>query len=234
MFDGADVFERVGQEFLSHFRDLCGLRPNHHVLDIGCGIGRIAIPLTTYLDSMGTYDGIDISRSDIRWCQGHITPRHRNFRFHHADLYNRQYNPSGALAPDTYVFPYSDRSFDFVCAISLFTHILHETTERYLAEIARVLRPQGVSLFTFFVLNEDARESIRATSCGLRFIEQLGDAWIHDSRTPEAAVAYEEPVLRKLLTKNGLKIQEPIHAGSWPGRKDHLGYQDTIIVRKGI
>ena len=42
-----------------------GLKPEHRVLDIGCGVGRVALPLTRYLTS-GTYDGFDIVKRWIR------------------------------------------------------------------------------------------------------------------------------------------------------------------------
>ena len=48
-FVGAGDFTAIGLEFLRYFQDLGGLRPTDHVLDVGCGIGRMALPLTGYL-----------------------------------------------------------------------------------------------------------------------------------------------------------------------------------------
>src|SRR5690348_9362847 len=44
-----------------------GLQPDHSVLDLGCGIGRLALPLTQYLSEQGYYRGIDINLSGIAW-----------------------------------------------------------------------------------------------------------------------------------------------------------------------
>lgn len=52
--------QRDGEQFLQYFIELGGLKPSDRVLDVGCGIGRLAIPLTQYLDARGGYAGLDI------------------------------------------------------------------------------------------------------------------------------------------------------------------------------
>ena len=59
-FVGDGDFRAVGAEFLHHFVALGGLRPDDHVLDLGCGIGRMAVPLTQYLSDRASYLGIDV------------------------------------------------------------------------------------------------------------------------------------------------------------------------------
>src|SRR5205085_6486747 len=49
-------FRATGAEFLRYFIELGGLRPTEHVLDVGCGVGRMAVPLTGYLDAGGRYE----------------------------------------------------------------------------------------------------------------------------------------------------------------------------------
>jgi 2-polyprenyl-3-methyl-5-hydroxy-6-metoxy-1,4-benzoquinol methylase len=46
---GGGDFKQIGQEFKNYFITLANLQPNNRVLDVGCGIGRMAIPLTSYL-----------------------------------------------------------------------------------------------------------------------------------------------------------------------------------------
>jgi SAM-dependent methyltransferase len=70
-----------------------GLAPVHRVLDVGCGIGRMALPLTKHLVRGGTYNGIEIAPWKVRYCRTSIGKRRRNFRFHHADVFNKYYNP---------------------------------------------------------------------------------------------------------------------------------------------
>src|SRR5207302_825955 len=80
-----------------HFRDLAALRRDERVLDVGCGIGRMARPLAGYLGPEGSYDGFDVNREGIAWCQERYAG-HPNFRFTAVDLHNRRYNPQGAQA----------------------------------------------------------------------------------------------------------------------------------------
>ena len=53
-----DNFAEVGQQFFDIFVRDGGLKPHHRVLDVGCGVGRMALPLTGYLTPPGDYDGI--------------------------------------------------------------------------------------------------------------------------------------------------------------------------------
>ena len=46
---GDTDFEATGEEFRDYFVKFCNLQPTARVFEIGCGIGRIASPLTGYL-----------------------------------------------------------------------------------------------------------------------------------------------------------------------------------------
>ena len=89
IFIGGGDFQRIGSMYLDRFVKLGGLKPEHRVLDIGCGIGRIAIPLTTYLNSSGSYEGFDVVKKGIVWCQRKITPKFPNFQFKYISLKNK-------------------------------------------------------------------------------------------------------------------------------------------------
>jgi SAM-dependent methyltransferase len=227
-FVGGGDFRAVGDEFRQHFVELGGLQPDEDVLDVGSGVGRIAVPLTSWL--RGRYEGIDVVRRGIAWCQEAITPRYPNFRFQVADVYNRHYNPEGRVPASEYRFPFEDRSFDFVVLTSVFTHMLPADRDNYIAEIARVLRPEGRCFGTFFLLNEEARRSMdREGAINFRF--QRDGYRTSEEGNPEAAVAYEEADVRDKFGRHALRINS-IRYGTWSGRDDGLSFQDIVVATR--
>ena len=233
VFFGGGDFNRVGEEYFRYFVELGGLKPDERVLDVGCGIGRMAVPLTRYLSDRGSYEGIDVFPKGIAWCQENITPRYPNFRFRVADIKNKEYNPGGRFAASEYEFPYEDASFDFVLLTSVFTHLLPDEVENYLSEIRRVLAPGGRCFASFFLLNEDSLDSIRSGKSTIDFRHDFGRYRTKDRETPEAAIAYPEDYVRSLYAERGLGIVEPIRYGAWPGRRDFLSYQDVVVALRG-
>jgi SAM-dependent methyltransferase len=222
----------IGQEYLPMFVELGGLRPDHDVLDPGCGTGRMAVALTEYLSSEGSYDGFDVVADAVDWCVANITADHPNFRFRHVDVRNPAFNPNGALDPEKFSFPYQDRAFDFVFLTSVFTHMLPADVRHYLTEIRRVLRPPGRCLMTFFLLNDHAREAIRAGRTPRRF-EHEGDGYFYDiEKVQETAVAYRDEDVLAFLRETGFELPMPIKYGRWGGRPEQPIGQDIVVVER--
>lgn len=199
-----------------------GLSSESDFLDIGCGVGRIAVALIPVLEE-GSYRGFDIVPAGIEWCQSEITSRHPNFRFDLADVNNRQYNRRGGTAAREYVFPYEDDSFDMALASSVFTHMRPDDTSRYLAEAARVLRPGGQLICEFFLLDEIGLEVVRegrsAFALDHEFTDPSGISFRgSDARVPEYNVALEERDLAAMAADAGLELAA-IEFGRWTGRR---------------
>lgn len=225
-------FKEVGEEFLKHFIELAALKPHEKVLDVGCGVGRMAVPLTTYLNESGHYEGFDIFTDGINWCSKNISTKYPNFHFQLADIYNKQYNPQGNLKASEYKFPFENESFDFVFLVSVFTHILPEDMENYLCEIARVLKKGKRCFATFFLINKESSYLISAKKSTINFAHELGKYCVNNQRTPEAAVGYKEEFVLGIYEKYNLKIMHPVYYGSWCGRQNFLSFQDVIIALK--
>jgi SAM-dependent methyltransferase len=232
VFVGVGDFVAVGEEFKRYFIELGGLQPQHQVLDVGCGIGRMAIPLTGYLSADGGYCGIDIVKNGIRWCNSRIASRYPNFRFIHTDIYNKLYNPYGRVKASAYRFPCDDASFDFVFLTSVFTHMLPADLAHYLDEISRVLRPGGRMLATFLILNDESNGLIQAGRGSFAFVREPGGYAVVNREVPEDAVAYDEADVLAQLDRVGLTVQRPIHYGSWCDRPDFLSFQDIVVAQK--
>jgi ubiquinone/menaquinone biosynthesis C-methylase UbiE len=226
---GDGDYAATGEEFFSYFREFTGLKPHERVLDVGCGTGRMARPLTRYLTG-GSYDGLDIVAQSIKWCQKTYSSRFPNFHFHFSDIYNKMYNPNGTSLASEYRFPFADSSFDLVFLTSVFTHMLPPDLDNYLSEITRVLKPGGRCLITYFLLNAVSLKSIEENASAISFKDELGGYRVSNLEVPEAAVAFDESRIRELYEKYKMNVSEPIRYGTWCGRKDGLSFQDIVVA----
>lgn len=229
---GGGDFKEIGESQLRRFVEIGGLQPDDMVLDVGCGVGRMAVPLTRYLSGRGGYRGFDIVLEEVRWCQREISPRFPNFEFRVANVHNKEYNPGGYYEASEYEFPYEGGSFDFVFLTSIFTHLLPAEVDNYLSETSRVLKPGGRCFATFFLLNDESLKLLEAGKSRMSFGYDFGEYRVKEKNTPEAAISFPEKYIRKLHEKHGLKIEVPIHYGSWCGRGKFLDFQDTVISSK--
>jgi SAM-dependent methyltransferase len=230
-YAGFRGYRDAGLEYLGYFKELCALQPNHRVLDIGCGIGRMAVGLTAYLSPAASYEGLDIVPSGIGWCQKNITRRYPQFHFQIADIYNKQYNPSGKYQAAQYRFPFPDGEFDFIYLTSVFTHLLPPDLDHYVAEISRMLKPEGKCLATYFLLDDVARQEMGSGKSAIQFDYAMEGFWTSDPVTPETAVAYDATAIAPLLQRHSL-AHEGSYFGKWSGRSDNLSYQDIVIAAK--
>jgi SAM-dependent methyltransferase len=228
---GGGDYVAVGDRFFDVFK-LAGLKPTDDVLDVGCGVGRMARPLAGWLE--GRYEGFDPSSRAIRWCSRNISPLYENFTFTHVDVANDLYNPRGELNPKRFEFPYEDNSFDFAVLTSVFTHMQPAGLLRYLDELARVVRPGGQVFATYFLLD---RVSERALDNGEALVElpeakegELGPYRLADGEKPSSAVAYQYAAVRKALLDRHLRIAKRWR-GRWSGGVRAKAFQDIVVSR---
>ena len=205
-----------------------GLKPDDHVLDVGCGLGRMAVALTGYLSPRGRYDGFDIMPAVICWCRT-ITAAHPNFRFQLVDVGSQRYRKGGAAAASTFVFPYPDDTFDLVFLGSVFTHMLPTDMRNYLGEVARVMKPGGKAVISYYLINPERRAEIEKGGGVLSFRHRGDGYWAEAADLPEAAIAYDNDEILGLFEANGLDLAAR-YDGQWPTQPLHS--QDVLIARK--
>lgn len=122
-------FEAVGLlEY--HLLRQQGLNAADSVVDVGCGSGRLAYQLRNYLS--GLYVGID------------VVPELFQYAAKHCDRPDWKFYAAPGLR-----IPEPDNSANFICFFSVFTHLLHEETFKYLEDSRRVLKPGGKIIFSF-------------------------------------------------------------------------------------
>jgi SAM-dependent methyltransferase len=221
-------FRGYGRLQMQRWIELGYVRPDSHLLDVGCGLGRVAHSLPGFLDA-GTYTGIDITRSSIDWCQEHYAGLD-NFRFIHADLANHHYNRLDAASAADYAFPVAPARFDFIWSSSLFTHMQADGLDNYIGQMARAARPGALLWNTFFILDEVSEPLARAgvPGWGALSFEAEGGLYMTEGN-PDHVRAYRLDHLRALHHRHGLQIVQ-IGYGGWSGRPGTVNNgQDAII-----
>jgi SAM-dependent methyltransferase len=113
------ALKKIGKDFDSF----------QNVLDFGCGCGRTLVWLANRSQPPRLH-GTDIDAEAISWCRNNL------------DL--AEFSVNDPLPP----LEYPSETFDFVYAISVFTHLDEDYQFRWLDELKRVTRPKGVVLLT--------------------------------------------------------------------------------------
>ena len=116
-----------------------GLKPNHTVLDIGCGSLRGGLNIIKYLDT-GNYIGVDISEEILEAGKTFLR-----------DSGLEQKKPM-LLRTDNIEFrEVRDRTFDYLLAISVLTHMPPEDIEKLFSNLHKVMKESTVFLTTVFL-----------------------------------------------------------------------------------
>jgi len=100
-------------------RVLRGLPPNSRALDLGCGVGHILRILPSGFEVFG----VDYSTESLALAQSHLPDKTR------------------LLNTSAYALPFRNRSFDLIICLEVLEHL--DDDDRAVAEIARILRPNG-------------------------------------------------------------------------------------------
>ena len=227
IFTGAGDFVAIGDKMADKIIAECKLQPNDYVLDAGCGIGRIARPLTKFISNKGAYFGFDVVPEGVAWCQKNYR-QFPHFHFTHVSVANDLYNTNAQVKDWQFRFPYDDAYFSTVIAISVFTHMQIQGVENYLHEVSRVLRRGKCCFSTFFIVTDE-----RALNANSFFKYRFDYYYLHDKYVKDANVAYPYGTLERMITNSGLKI-----AAYFPGwwNDGHAGsnfdFQDILILEK--
>ena len=239
MFDGPrsyDLFLSMGKETSEFYKTAVALKSTDSILDIGCGIGRKTIPLLGYLSDQALYVGMDLDRRGIDWLLRNVTSQNQRFVFIHFDIFNKFYNPNGALDPSRLVLPFPDASFDVVALWSVFTHMYPNDMAHYLSEISRVLKPGGRLLASYYLYNEEVLSLMRSSKTKTNFPYELENCRTTNPNMPEDALAVGDEWLLEVLKKLSLRPVS-IFYGEWSGHTPYPGsktinMQDIVIAEK--
>jgi SAM-dependent methyltransferase len=142
-----ESYLRVGETCANDLKHLLALIDQNlysfnNILDFGCGSGRVTRYFHNRPDSCHLY-ATDIDPQAISWCQ-------KNLRV-------AQWNTNEPKPPTTY----TDNFFDFIYAISVFTHLDEHMQFAWLRELKRVAKPGAILILS--VHGEGARSKFSKT-----------------------------------------------------------------------
>jgi SAM-dependent methyltransferase len=214
--------ERQAQYFLETLTGL-GANPGEFqaILDFGCGPGRVVrqfYPLqkTSLIPNARIY-GVDINPDSINWCK-------RKLLFAEFEL-------NDGLPP----LPYEAGKFDFIYALSVFTHLTFPQQQQWIDELSRILKPGGHFLITAHgesflpTLSRDERAKFKAGELVVRGGDFAG--------VPSAygqCNAYHPPGYMEQKIAKGFELMKFVPVGTVkPGPHGAMD-QDQYFLRKPI
>ena len=119
--------------------DLAGVQPRETVLDVACGTGTLAIRAKEAVGRSGTVCGVDASVEMLARARSKAAKAGMEVRFENAAAQAR---------------PFPDRSFDLALGTMMLHHLGRPARREFVAELRRVLRPQGRVLLVDFARPE--------------------------------------------------------------------------------
>ena len=199
---GRKAFESMGE-----ILDRSGVTVNdlHAVLDFGCGCGRVARHWNSVKGP--SFAGTDYNPDLVAWCNENL--------------------PFGRFSVNNLVPPlgYADQSFDFVYALSVFTHLPENLQGPWVEEMARILTTGGVLLITVHgshyidSLNKAEQKQFRQGRLVVREEDQAGT---------NVCGAYHPPAyLRQGVFKKYFTVLDHIERGARGNP-----FQDAVLLRK--
>jgi len=181
-----------------------------NILDWGCGVSRIAMHIGKFTKGNAAVYACDINNEMISF----------NVKSYQGITYSLiSYKP-----PTNH----EDGYFDLIYGLSIFTHIEDKMQENWLSEIHRILRENGIFLFTthgrFFSSKLLPQEK--------QLLDQQGVfSKTYQQKGHRMMSTYNEPRFFKNLLEKYFEVLE-FHAGEVDQSK--VGGQDLWIVRKSF
>lgn len=108
--------------------DLALIKSGDSVLEVGCGTGSLTLAAKRQAGPSGKVVGIDVIPGMVEYSQRKAEQAHEEITFQLGNIND---------------IPFADNTFDAVIGSFMIFHMAEETRKKGIAEIYRVLKPQG-------------------------------------------------------------------------------------------
>lgn len=209
-----------------------GVRSSH-ILDIGSGCGRLALPFSRFLRPGGRYAGVDVWEEANAWCRANIRIDGLAIDFHTQQAANRYYfEPDNGLANSFRMEYLDEKSFDIGVALSVFNHMKKNDVVAYLNELSRVLKPGAVAYITGFVIDSAFFEYVARSGLHKQVKEDPVDRGCYYAYSLQDFFAgYTLAAWYEMFRAHGLRVV-CFETGNWAEKKGARLYEDSFIVEK--
>jgi len=209
----------------------CKIDSGKHVVDLGCGVGRLAIPFSKLINQDGRFYGIDVWEDGIQWCKKNLADN-SNISFHHLHAKDNYYFDSELKKEDNnFRIPFiPSSSIDLFYAISVFTHLRETDCQSYFNEINRVLKKEGVAYITCFIIDEFFFDFQKRTG-KFQSIKEEEKGCYYGYKKQDYFAGFTMKKFKKMLKKANLKIIS-YELGSWADKISSSKYQDRFFIQK--
>ncbi len=149
------------------------------VLDMGCGT-KLSKLLIDERRPIARYVGVDVNSDVIDFLQHHVSDE--RFSYHHIDVQNDLYNPTGMPLADYSCLPLNGEQFDIICLFSVFTHLAPHDYHQMLRVFRPHIKPGGRLIYSLYVQEDASHRLIHALQNNdlqtvLRILEQTEKAF---------------------------------------------------------
>lgn len=182
---------------------------NHKVLEIGCSIACLSLPIIKYLKN-GQYIGVDCDRKCIEWARTHI-----------GSCCNALFRC--VRENDKFQLPFDNEEFDLIYSTTTFTTLSSSYLSRYLSEINRVLRKGGLLIINIFISNNSILAQLSARKNKVKLIIKNDNKVSIVSHYNEHVIIQDDSFIGKCANKNNFTLKEIIF-GNW----NELSLSDNI------
>jgi SAM-dependent methyltransferase len=213
------------QNFLNCFDRHHALTAGSSIFDFGCGCGR----LSRYFDSNALYKGYasDINPNLVQWCQKNLTA---------VDTRINAKDPP---------LPFDNAMFDCAYALSIFTHLPESAARIWLEEVSRVVKPNGVFIFT--VHGNAALEIIKTSPLHMKMFSLTSDEAAEIQRTVSSSgfwyIKYAANIVEAANAGDdyGNSFISESYIRNWLGKQWDLiefipaglrGWHDMVVLRR--
>ncbi|MDB5455999.1 MAG: Methyltransferase type 11, partial [Caulobacter sp.] len=112
---------------------------------------------------------------------------------------------------------------------SVFTHLLAADQAQFAREIARVLKPGGTSVISYYLIDDLARANAKAGLTAFDFAHALDGCWTATPDLPESVIGYDFETILAQYDALGFDVVER-KLGVWRDQK--IQDQDILVARK--